>query len=90
MNKYMMKPGPPQGILRCSFCRKTQDVVAKLISSPKHDAPAYICDECVSVCNSILDRDARSGRSNAKKTGWIQRVKSWWTYGMIGDASSTS
>ncbi len=41
--------------LRCSFCRKTQDSVKKLISSPDEHPRAYICDECVAVCNSILE-----------------------------------
>ena len=43
--------------LRCSFCHKSQDAVAKLISSPSDYPRAYICDECVSVCNSILEDD---------------------------------
>ena len=43
--------------LRCSFCHKTQDAVAKLISSPSDYPRAYICDECVAVCNSILEDD---------------------------------
>lgn len=47
----------PDDILRCSFCHKTQDAVAKLISSPSEYPRAYICDECVAVCNSILEDD---------------------------------
>jgi ATP-dependent protease Clp ATPase subunit len=47
--------------LRCSFCHKSQDTVQKLIASPSMDDPkrAYICDECIMVCASILgdDRD---------------------------------
>jgi ATP-dependent Clp protease ATP-binding subunit ClpX len=43
--------------LRCSFCRKSQDVVGKLISSPSDYPRAYICDECIAVCNSILEDD---------------------------------
>ena len=43
--------------LRCSFCHKTQDAVGKLISSPSDYPRAYICDECVAVCNSILEED---------------------------------
>ena len=43
--------------LRCSFCHKSQDVVGKLISSPSDYPKAYICDECIAVCNSILDDD---------------------------------
>jgi len=43
--------------LRCSFCHKSQEVVGKLISSPNDFPRAYICDECVAVCNSILEDD---------------------------------
>jgi len=43
--------------LRCSFCHKSQDVVGKLISSPSDYPRAYICDECIAVCNSILEYD---------------------------------
>jgi len=44
-------------VLRCSFCHKSQDAVTKLISSPTDYPRAYICDECVGVCNSILEDD---------------------------------
>ena len=47
----------PEDTLRCSFCHKSQDAVAKLISSPSDYPRAYICDECVTVCNSILEDD---------------------------------
>jgi len=43
--------------LRCSFCHKSQDAVGKLISSPSDYPRAYICDECIAVCNSILEDD---------------------------------
>ncbi len=43
--------------LRCSFCHKSQDLVGKLISSPSDYPRAYICDECIAVCNSILEDD---------------------------------
>jgi ATP-dependent Clp protease ATP-binding subunit ClpX len=44
----------PEEALRCSFCRKPQDAVAKLISSPGDYPRAHICNECVDVCCSIL------------------------------------
>lgn len=47
--------------LCCSFCRKTQDAVGKLISSPGDFPRTYICDECVAVCNSILEADRSEG-----------------------------
>jgi ATP-dependent Clp protease ATP-binding subunit ClpX len=43
--------------LRCSFCHKSQDLVGKLISSPSDYPRAFICDECIAVCNSILEDD---------------------------------
>lgn len=52
----MKRPGSDEP-LRCSFCHKSQDAVAKLISSPSEFPRAYICDECIAVCNSILEDD---------------------------------
>jgi ATP-dependent Clp protease ATP-binding subunit ClpX len=51
--------------LRCSFCHKSQDAVAKLISSPSDYPRAYICDECVAVCNSILEDDKGDAQAGA-------------------------
>jgi ATP-dependent Clp protease ATP-binding subunit ClpX len=51
--------------LRCSFCHKSQDSVAKLISSPSDYPRAYICDECVAVCNSILEDDRSEAQTGA-------------------------
>ena len=51
--------------LRCSFCHKSQDAVAKLISSPSDYPRAYICDECVAVCNSILEDDRSEAQPGA-------------------------
>ncbi len=52
-----MKRAGSDDALRCSFCHKSQDVVGKLISSPSEYPRAYICDECIAVCNSILEDD---------------------------------
>jgi ATP-dependent Clp protease ATP-binding subunit ClpX len=54
--------------LRCSFCHKSQDAVAKLISSPSDYPRAYICDECVAVCNSILEDDRTETQAGAAPT----------------------
>jgi ATP-dependent Clp protease ATP-binding subunit ClpX len=48
---------------RCSFCLKQQDQVGKLIASPNDGPRAYICDECVLVCYSILEDDRREKES---------------------------
>ncbi|MBS5941995.1 ATP-dependent Clp protease ATP-binding subunit ClpX [Finegoldia magna] len=38
---------------KCSFCGKSQDEVRKLIAGPG----VFICDECVSLCNSIIEEE---------------------------------
>ena len=53
----MKRTGGIEETLRCSFCQKAQDAVGKLISSPGEHPRAYICDECVAVCNQILEED---------------------------------
>ncbi len=52
-----MKRVASDEVLRCSFCQKTQEAVGKLISSPGDHPRAYICDECVALCNTILEED---------------------------------
>ena len=52
--------------LKCSFCGKTQDQVKKLIAGPE----VYICDECVELCNEILDEEffeAKDKESNSSE-----------------------
>ena len=41
--------------IRCSFCGKAQEMVKRIIAGPKS---VYICDECINVCNSIIENDA--------------------------------
>ena len=60
-----MKRAGSDDTLRCSFCHKSQDVVGKLISSPSDYPRAYICDECIAVCNSILEDDKSDQPSSA-------------------------
>ena len=42
----------PQNI-KCSFCGKSQEAVNRIVAGPG----VYICDECVSVCKSIIEND---------------------------------
>jgi ATP-dependent Clp protease ATP-binding subunit ClpX len=73
-------------ILRCSFCHKSQDAVAKLISSPSDYPRAYICDECVAVCNSILedDRSTTPPSSTPNQLPKPQEVKAFLDEYVIG------
>ena len=52
-----MKRTRSDDTLKCSFCHKHQSNVLKLVSSPSDYPRAYICDECIAVCNSILEDD---------------------------------
>ena len=49
--------------LKCSFCGKTQDQVKKLIAGPE----VYICDECVELCNEILDEEFFDDKEKAQE-----------------------
>ena len=49
----MAKIGDGGELLKCSFCGKTQKQVKKLIAGPG----VYICDECIDLCNEIIDEE---------------------------------
>ena len=52
----MPKKDSGDEVLRCSFCNKSQDQVESLLSTPREGpVRAHICNECVAVCNSILE-----------------------------------
>ena len=48
----------------CSFCGKSQDEVKKLIAGPM----VYICDECIELCNEIIQDEAKKERFDYIKT----------------------
>ena len=47
-------------ILYCSFCGKGQNEVRKLIAGPS----VFICEECVDLCNNIIDEELNDGSSD--------------------------
>lgn len=49
----MFKFNDDKGQLKCSFCGKTQDQVRKLVAGPG----VYICDECIELCNEIVEEE---------------------------------
>src|SRR5215207_6572457 len=49
----MAKFGDTGELLKCSFCGKSQKQVKKLIAGPG----VYICDECIDLCNEIIEED---------------------------------
>ena len=50
--------------LHCSFCGKSQDEVKKLIAGPM----VYVCDECIELCNEIIQDEAKKERFDYIKT----------------------
>ena len=66
-----MKRTSSGGSLRCSFCRKSQDIVAKLIATPGDYPKSYICDECVLICNAILEEE-RSSRNQGQRSALLK------------------
>ena len=49
----MAKFGETSETLKCSFCGKSQKQVKKLIAGPA----VYICDECIDLCNEIIEEE---------------------------------
>ena len=49
----MPRPTDSGDLLKCSFCGKTQKQVKKLIAGPG----VYICDECIELCNEIIEEE---------------------------------
>ncbi len=49
----MPKHEKDDSLLRCSFCGKKRDEIKKLIAGPT----VYICNECIDLCNDIIDED---------------------------------
>ena len=52
----MFKYTDDKSQLKCSFCGKAQEQVKKLIAGPG----VYICDECIELCNEIIDEETGS------------------------------
>jgi ATP-dependent Clp protease ATP-binding subunit ClpX len=51
------KFGDTGELLKCSFCGKSQKQVKKLIAGPG----VYICDECIDLCNEIIEEELTEG-----------------------------
>ena len=58
----MAKFGDTGELLKCSFCGKSQKQVKKLIAGPG----VYICDECIDLCNEIIEEEL----SEASESSW--------------------
>jgi len=56
----------------CSFCGKNQDQVKRLIAGP---GAVYICDECVELCQEIINEEAQGGGKSTGKAGSTTRLR---------------
>ena len=66
----MAKYDDPKDKLRCSFCGRTQEQVSMLIQGPD----AFICDECIENCVSILSQGDGTQKKNTKKKSSSPRL----------------
>ncbi len=55
----MARIGESGDLLKCSFCGKSQKQVKKLIAGPG----VYICDECIDLCNEIIEEELNEATS---------------------------
>ena len=55
--------------LKCSFCGKSQDQVRKLIAGPG----VYICDECIDLCNEILDEELLDNQASTNNSPQVKK-----------------
>ena len=53
----MARIGDGGDLLKCNFCGKSQKQVKKLIAGPN----VYICDECIELCNEIIEEELSEG-----------------------------
>lgn len=53
----MARIGETSDLFKCSFCGKSQKQVKKLIAGPG----VYICDECIDLCNEIIEEEFSEG-----------------------------
>ena len=58
-------------LLKCSFCGKSQKQVKKLIAGPG----VYICDECIDLCNEIIEEEPGESPSQARRTEDLPKPK---------------
>ena len=56
-DSFVARIGDGGDLLKCSFCGKSQKQVKKLIAGPG----VYICDECIELCNEIIEEELAEG-----------------------------
>ncbi|HVM39745.1 MAG TPA: ClpX C4-type zinc finger protein, partial [Acidimicrobiia bacterium] len=73
----MAKFGDGGDLLKCSFCGKSQKQVKKLIAGPG----VYICDECIDLCNEIIEEEL----AQTSEVKWDELPKPREIYDFLND-----
>src|SRR6516162_5228723 len=58
-----------EDVLQCSFCGKAPEEVQRLIAGPT----AYICDECIDLCNEILREEGVAAPRQVRTRLWTPK-----------------
>jgi ATP-dependent Clp protease ATP-binding subunit ClpX len=72
--------------LRCSFCRKREDEISKLVAGPR----VYICDQCVAIASRMMESDADGGQPPKVEASACRRLLSRASGLVRGDAHRVS
>lgn len=66
--------------LRCSFCRKTEDQISKLVAGPRLiiGPKLYLCNECVAIANAIMNGNPPP--TPAVSRSFLERVRDRWRH----------
>jgi len=66
--------------LRCSFCRKSEDQISKLVAGPRlFGCPRiYVCNECVAAASSIIEGNLPP--TSAVPRSLLRKVKERWRH----------
>ena len=51
----------------CSFCGKREAQVSKMFSKVLGEGDLFICDECIKLCNEMLEEEMNEGTSSAAR-----------------------
>ena len=74
--------GTTRSQYECSFCGKAQSQVKRLIAGP---GKVYICDECVRLCQRIIDEESPAAEPAASKTAAVANLTPQKIYEQLSD-----
>ena len=72
------------GTVKCSFCGKSQDEVNRIIAGPG----VYICNECIELCQEIIDEDFSAVEADLKDVPKPQEISDTLDEYVVGQAAA--